>query len=310
MGLYSILVCHFQGRIAHGGHAGSIAGICIGGFLWSHETIAGRQFGMMIKRASLGAATGLAGGAAGAALGRTIFTMVGTAVAEAGHIHASVGISLSVALGWSVLGAAVGLSGGIMIRSRERALYGLSGGALGGLLGGLLFNELSATSIWSALAGLFLLGLCIGAFISLVEEAFVSAKVKVVKGRHIGREFPLLKELNVVGRDDRSDVCLSGAEGVGIQHATIKRKNGHFSIEADEKGAAVYVNQKLTRESRLTDGDVVRVGSILLMFSEESGRGGHNSSAGRGSNWRTDGISGRTCISTDYPVRPGKVSHG
>jgi VWFA-related protein len=246
---------------------GSIAGICIGGFLWSHETIGGRQFGMMIKRALLGAAAGLAGGAAGAALGSTIFTTLGTAVAEAGHIHATVGIALSVAVGWSMLGAAVGLSGGIMIRSRERALYGLTGGALGGLLGGLMFNELSATSIWSALAGLFLLGLCIGAFISLVEEAFVSAKVKVVKGRHIGREFPLLKELNVVGRDDRSDVCLSGAEGVGIQHAYIKRKNGHFSIEADEKGAAVYVNQKLTRESRLSDGDIVRVGSILLMFS-------------------------------------------
>jgi len=246
---------------------GSLAGLCIGGFLLSHESIAGRQFGIMVKRAVLGASAGLIGGAAGAGLGSTVFTRLGNAAVDAGHINAAVGIALSVTLGWAVLGAAVGLSGGIMIHSRERALYGLSGGAFGGLVGGLMFYEISSTSIWSVLAGLFLLGLSIGAFISLVEEVFISATVKVVKGRHIGREFPLLKELNVVGRDDRSDVCLSGAEGVGLQHAFIKKKNGHFSIEADEKGAAVYVNQKLTRESGLTDGDIVRVGSVLLMFT-------------------------------------------
>jgi VWFA-related protein len=245
---------------------GGLAGMFIGGFLWSHESIAGRQFKVAIKRAGLGAVAGLFGGAAGAALGSTVFTALGRAVADAGGFKASLGVALAVALGWAILGAVAGLSGGIMIRSRERALYGLSGGALGGMLGGFLFYELSATSAWSALAGLSLLGLSIGAFISLVEEAFVSAKVKVVKGRHIGREFPLLKEQSVVGRDDRSDVCLSGAEGVGLQHALIKRTNGHFSIESDKDGA-VYVNQKLTKNSRLSDGDVIRVGSILLLFS-------------------------------------------
>lgn len=246
---------------------GAIAGMFIGGFIWSHEAIMGRQVLTALKRAVFGSTAGLVGGAIGAALGNTIFTTLGGLVTETGKLKASLGITLSVALGWAVLGAAVGLSGGMMVRSRERALYGLAGGSIGGLLGGLLFNELSATSIWSALAGLALLGLSIGAFISLVEEAFISAKVKVVKGRHINREFPLLKDLNVVGRDDRSDVCLSGAEGVGMKHALIKRRNGHFSIEADEKGAMVYVNQKMTRSSRLSDGDIIRVGSILLMFS-------------------------------------------
>ena len=40
----------------------------------------------------------------------------------------------------------------------------------------------------------------------------------------MGREFPLLKDENMIGRDDRSDVCLSGAEGVAMQHAKIMRK--------------------------------------------------------------------------------------
>ncbi len=245
---------------------GGIVGLFIGGFLWSHESISGRQFKVTVKHGGLGALSGFVGGAIGAILGSTVFTTLGRKVADAGGFKASLGVELAVALGWSILGAVAGMSGGLMIRSRERVLYGLLGGALGGLFGGVLFYTLSSTSIWSDLAGLILLGMSIGAFISLVEEAFLSAKVKVVKGRHMGREFPLLKDLNVVGRDDRSDICLSGAEGVGLQHAAIRRKNGNFSIET-EKDGAVYVNQKLTKNSRLSDGDVIRVGSILLLFS-------------------------------------------
>lgn len=246
---------------------GGIAGAFIGGFILSHEAITGRQFKAALKRAAYGAAAGLLGGAAGAALGNTVFSGLGRYVAGLGGLKASLGITAAVALGWAVLGLAIGVSGGFMIRSRERVLYGLAGGSLGGLLGGFLFNTLPATSAWSALLGLSLLGMSIGTFISLVEESFVSAKMKVIKGRHMGREFPLLKEQNVIGRDDRSDVCLSGAEGVGIQHAVIKRNNGHYTLEADQQGKVVYVNHKLTRSSRLSDGDIIRVGSILLMFS-------------------------------------------
>ncbi len=246
---------------------GAIAGMCIGGFLWSHEAITGRQYRTALVRAAWGAGAGLAGGALGAGLGNTVFSLLGTFSAELGGMKAFLALALSVGLGWALLGAAIGMSGGLMIRSRDRVLYGLAGGALGGFVGGLLFNGISSTNIWSVLAGLALLGLSIGAFISLVEEAFLSAKVKVVKGRHVGREFPLLRDENTVGRDDRSDVCLSGAEGVALQHAMIRRRSGRYTIEADGSGKSVYVNQNMVNSSRLNDGDVIRVGSILLLFS-------------------------------------------
>jgi VWFA-related protein len=246
---------------------GAVTGMFLGGFIWSHEALAGRQFKTAVKRAAFGAIAGLLGGALGAGLGSTVFTALGRYAAERSGFAASLGIILAVSLGWAIMGAAIGISGGIMIRSWERARYGLAGGSLGGLLGGALFSVLAAASFWPVLAGLALLGLSIGALISLVEEAFVSAKVKVIKGRHLNREFPLLKEQNMIGRDDRSDVCLSGAEGVALQHAGIKRNNGHFLIETDEQGKAVYVNQVLTRNRKLADGDVIRVGSILLLFS-------------------------------------------
>ena len=141
---------------------GAIAGMFIGAFIWSHEMITGRQFKAAVRRAGFGAVAGLLGGAVGAALGNTIFTALGKFTADAGGFRPSLGLALAIGLGWAILGAAVGLSGGMMIRSRERALYGLAGGFLGGLFGGLLFNELSSTSIWSALAGLALLGMSIG----------------------------------------------------------------------------------------------------------------------------------------------------
>ena len=246
---------------------GAVTGMFLGSFIWSHEALAGRQFGTAAKRAAFGAAAGLLGGALGAGLGNTVFSVLGRYAAERSGFAASLGIILAVSLGWAIMGVAIGISGGLMIRSRERAWYGLAGGSFGGFLGGALFSVLATASLWPVLVGLAMLGFSIGALISLVEEAFVSAKVKVIKGKHLNREFPLLKELNVIGRDDRSDVCLSGAEGVALQHAGIKRNNGHFLIETDEEGKAVYVNQVLTRNSRLADGDVIRVGSILLLFS-------------------------------------------
>ncbi|MFA5073952.1 MAG: VWA domain-containing protein [Nitrospirota bacterium] len=246
---------------------GACAGMFIGACIWSHEPLQSRQFTLAVKRAMLGGLSGMIGGAIGAVLGTLLFTMLGTTIIEAGKMNPSFGITLSVTLGWTVLGAAVGLSGGLLIRSRERAWYGFFGGALGGCLGGFLFNYLSATSPISSLAGVALVGMMIGAFISLVEEACIAATLTVIKGRHIGREFSLLKNANLIGRDDRSDICLSGAEGVGMQHASITRKNGHFAVEHEEGGPAVYVNQKLVKNTRLVDGDIIRIGSVLLMFT-------------------------------------------
>jgi len=246
---------------------GAVTGAFLGSFIWSHEAITGRQYAVAMKRAALGGLAGIIGGALGAGLGTLLFSALGSFAADLGGFRASLGVVLAVAVGWTVLGSAIGISGGLMARSRERTLYGLIGGSLGGLIGGTVSGLLPATNPWAALAGLCLLGLCIGGFISLVEEAFVSAKVRVIKGRHINREFPLLKELNVVGRDDRSDVCLSGAEGVTLKHALIRRSNGQYRIETDEQGKPVYLNQKMTTSDRLADGDVIRVGSVLLLFS-------------------------------------------
>jgi hypothetical protein len=123
---------------------GALAGMFIGGFIWSHEAITGRQFQAAMKRAVYGAAAGILGGAAGAALGNTVFTALGKIVVDAGGFRASLGIALAVGLGWAVLGAAIGISGGVMIRS-STALF-----AVWHLVGGSWQPPPSRFDIWSA----------------------------------------------------------------------------------------------------------------------------------------------------------------
>ena len=56
---------------------GALAGMFIGAFIWSHEALSGRQYGLAMKRAAYGALAGLVGGAAGAGLGNTAFAALG-----------------------------------------------------------------------------------------------------------------------------------------------------------------------------------------------------------------------------------------
>src|SRR5512145_586353 len=104
---------------------GAATGMFLGAFIWSHEALAGRQFGLAVKRAAFGAVAGVLGGALGAGLGNTVFSALGRYAAEQGGFAASLGIILAVSLGWAIMGAAIGISGGLMIRSGERAWYGL-----------------------------------------------------------------------------------------------------------------------------------------------------------------------------------------
>src|SRR5512147_1124336 len=82
---------------------GALAGLFIGGFVWSHEAMTGKLFRTAISRAAFGGAAGILGGALGAGLGSTVFSVLGRYAADLGGFRASLGVALSVALGWAML---------------------------------------------------------------------------------------------------------------------------------------------------------------------------------------------------------------
>lgn len=247
---------------------GSIIGLHIGAYIWSVEAVAARQRYKAIIGAVYGGMSGIIGGGIGGLFGATIFTKIGGFIVERMDAMSEAGVYLGLAMGWGLLGLFIGMSGGIAERSWKKSVYGIIGGTIGGVVGGIIFNYLRSNIHYSATAiGLAFLGGSIGLGISLVEEALSTVKVRIIKGRNEGRTFSVTKNTISIGRDDRCDVCLSGNEGVALQHAKISVNNNAFEITETGGGTGVYVNDKKSAKSELKNGDIIRIGSAVLMFN-------------------------------------------
>jgi VWFA-related protein len=252
----------FSGQALLGSIAGAGVGLALGGV----EALRGREGRRGVRRVVLALLLGGAGGAAGAAIGRALFARLGGVLVQALLGHEAVGLALGLAAGWSLLGATLGAAGGIAERSARRAAYGVAGGALGGFVGGLLFAALAGWHGTSAALALGCLGAATGAGIAAAEEVLIATRLRVVKGPLKGREFPLVKAVTTLGRDDRCDVCLSGQEGVGVLHARIRQGAEGLTIEKmGEEG--IWVNDRPIRRTTLVDGDLLRLGSALFRVS-------------------------------------------
>ncbi|MBI5182046.1 MAG: VWA domain-containing protein [Nitrospirae bacterium] len=247
---------------------GAVVGLHIGSYIWSVEAIVARQRYQAVRGAIYGGISGVIGGGIGGLFGATIFIVIGEFVVERMTALSEIGVYLGLAMGWGLLGLFIGMSGGLAERSWKKVLYGVVGGSIGGIAGGTIFNLLRSNINYSATAiGLALLGGFIGLGISLVEEAFAAVKIKIIKGRNEGREFVVAKNLISIGRDDRCDVCLSGNEGVALQHAKIIVNNKAFEIQETGGGTGVYVNDRKISSGELKNGDVIRMGSAILLFN-------------------------------------------
>jgi hypothetical protein len=203
---------------------------------------------------------------------------------------------LARGLGWMFLGVAVGVSEGIAARSLGKLSYGTLGGALGGLLGGSLFGlcylvtvegnpgESIFKFLWAAL-GLVILGACIGSLSALVQGVLQPALVKVLRGWQEGREYPLLKAQNLLGRDEQADIALFRDMKVEKRHAYIRRgENNRFTlVNNNAPPEHTRVNDEPVPTQRdLRDGDRIQLGNIVLRFhlraAQKQGQGASSGS--------------------------------
>src|SRR5207302_5960906 len=202
---------------------GALIGGAIGYFVVSVEAIRDRSLVRFCRLAAYGVVLGAAGGALGMWIGDWVnfklVSLLGASRDTGGILHLG-GTMLARGLGWMFLGLAVGVSEGIAARSLGKLSYGTLGGAIGGFVGGALFGlfyvkavekgltDKSLTPyVWGAL-GLVILGACIGSLSALVQGVLQPASVKVLRGWQEGREYPLLKVDNTLGRDEYADIAL------------------------------------------------------------------------------------------------------
>jgi hypothetical protein len=259
---------------------GAFIGGFIGYFIVSVEAIRDRSWLRFCRLASVGILLGALGGALGMAVGEEVnYFLVRKLIhwqEDAATISGIVGEVVSRALGWMVLGVAVGLSEGIAARSLGKLSYGTMGGAIGGLIGGALFGLIKAlekgsegtSHVWGGAMGLVILGACIGLFSALVQGVFQPASLKVLRGWQEGREYPLLKAESVLGRDEGVDIPLFRDMKVEKRHAIIRRDGSKFGLwNRQSPPEQTRVNdQPVPQFSLLKDGDRIQLGNIVLRF--------------------------------------------
>jgi hypothetical protein len=263
---------------------GALIGGLIGYFVVSVEAIRDRSLVRFCRLASYGVVLGALGGAVGMLLGEEVnFRIVGALGAAregAGGILVLTLSMLARGLGWSLLGVAVGLSEGIAARSVGKLSYGTLGGTLGGFVGGCFFQlcylgTVSGTSgdstlkyLWEA-SGLIILGACIGSLSALVQGVFQPALIKVMRGWQEGREYPIVKANNWLGRSEQADIALFRDMKVEKKHALIQREgtNRFILVNNDAPPEFTRVNDEPVPNCRdLADGDRIQLGNVVLRF--------------------------------------------
>jgi hypothetical protein len=259
---------------------GALIGGFIGYFVVSADALRDRSFLRSCRLAAYGVVLGATGGALGMWIGEIVHDrLVETLTSWQGDtrpVFRRVFEVISRGLGWMLLGVAVGFSEGAAARSLGKLSYGILGGAIGGFVGGVLFAIIKlvekgaegSTHVWGGAVGLVVLGACIGAFSALVQAVFEPASLKVMRGWQEGREYPLLKSENLLGRDEAADIALFRDQMVEKCHAVIQRKGKSFVLSTREaEPARTLVNDKPVAQPRnLEDGDRIQLGGIILRF--------------------------------------------
>lgn len=254
---------------------GALIGGMIGYLVVSVEAMRDRSYLRFCRLASYGVLLGALGGALGMWLGEQVNYYLVQSLLSASTLR-GVGEVVARGLGWMFLGLAVGLGEGIAARSLGKLSYGTLGGAIGGLVGGILFGVVKelergapgTSHVWGGAMGLVILGACIGGLSALVQGVFEPASLKVLRGWQEGREYPLLKSENSLGRDEAVDVPLFRDMRVEKRHALIRRLGNRIILRNNQSPPEqTRVNDEPVPLQRdLQDGDRIQLGNIVLRF--------------------------------------------
>lgn len=89
----------------------------------------------------------------------------------------------------------------------------------------------------------------------------------VIKGRSVGKMYPLDKPLTMIGRSSGVDIQIED-DGVSRKHAYIERTAGGLRVVDNQSTNGIFINGMRLPNHDLEDGDRVQIGSnTILKFS-------------------------------------------
>lgn len=267
--------------------------LCVGGLpgmlLGAADGVLESNLRKLIRGATLGFLSGFLLGRFGFLFGNIIYNTLGGNRVNSTNLGMLDFLREVVAraFGWSLLGIGIGAGASLSTLNAKRIARGVLGGFVGGFLGGLVFDivaisaapfQLHGTTCFesggpSRIIGFTAIATATGLMVGIVEELLKEAWVRVLIARNEGRDFTLLRPINILGRDERCDVPLFGDPSVGIQHAAICKEGNRYVLEDGGTPTGTLVNgQPVPPSGRvpLRDGDIIQIGTHHILFRERA----------------------------------------
>ncbi len=170
---------------------------------------------------------------------------------------------------WAVVGLAAGTGIGLASRQAQRMLNGALGGVVGGFVGGAVFDFFTSGMAARAV-GLAVTGLAVGLGIGLVEVARRQHWLEIMAGGMAGKQFILYSARTTVGAAADNDVTLIKDPGIAARHAILASSDRGITASAADPTAPLLVNGAPISPQRLTDGDVLQLGSTMLRYRDKA----------------------------------------
>jgi pSer/pThr/pTyr-binding forkhead associated (FHA) protein len=95
-----------------------------------------------------------------------------------------------------------------------------------------------------------------------------TAKLIVIFGARLGKQYHLGRERMLIGRLGRSDILIDDSS-VSREHAIIERRDGRFVLEDLKSTNGTFVNGEFVDVRVLNHGDKIRIGNTVLQLIVE-----------------------------------------
>lgn len=248
---------------------GLIFGFFMGSFFATSEGIILADKSKMFKGMLTGAIVGLIGGIIGFLAGQFALFFIGDTLIHSMRRFNEIGLPISRAVGWSILGIFIGIIEGIRSTSMKKVIIGIIGGFLGGAFGGAiseLIKQYIPNILIARLIGLLIFGFFIGLFYGFVEKRLSYGILRLLNGMYKGKEYLINQKKIKIGFSPRNDITLSEYNDINDYHAQVFVKKDDVYIKSLDKSSQIKVNDQVISENLLKFGDVIKVGEAKFLY--------------------------------------------
>lgn len=258
----------FSGFLLFSVILGMVFGISMGAFFGSSAGIIYARRDLIIKGVLGGIMMGVVGAVTGFLFAQAALFIAGEYFIHSRLNFTRIGLPVSRALGWAILGIFTGMIDGLRSRCMNKFKVGILGGLVGGILGGLALEYIRLIFPYIAFArlcGLVIFGCLIGLCYGIVEARFSFGVLRLLNGKHKGREFMISQKNMSIGSTMDNDIALHDYNQIGNKHARVFVESDELMLETMNK-KEVYANDARIKSHILKFEDIIRIGSARFIY--------------------------------------------